>query len=140
MMFLVAVILLVALMLYLRIHLREPLKMLIAATRNPEMKSEIASLAERRDEIGGLAYALMTQREETHHLIQKIEEIHQITTDTQVRVLQTQINSHFVYNTLNNIHWLAKAGRIDDVDVYKRQAFGMCGRSPCAPACARAFA
>ena len=36
-------------------------------------------------------------------------------TDTQVRVLQTQINSHFVYNTLNNIQWLAKAGRIDDV-------------------------
>ena len=115
MMFLVAVILLVALMLYLRIHLREPLKTLIAATRNPEMKSEIASLAERRDEIGGLAYALMTQREETHHLIEKIEEINQMKTDTQVRVLQTQINSHFVYNTLNNIQWLAKAGRIDDV-------------------------
>lgn len=114
-MILIAVGLLVALALYLRAHLHKPLKVLTAATRNPEMKTEIASLAERRDEIGALAYALVTQRQETHRLIQKIEEINQMKTDTQVRVLQTQINSHFVYNTLNNIQWLARAGRIDDV-------------------------
>lgn len=114
-MLLISIAFLILLTLYLRRRLYKPLKILIAATRNPEMKTEIVCLSDRRDEIGKLAYALIAQRQETSRLIRKIEEINQLKTDTQVRALQTQINSHFVYNTLNNIQWLARAGRIDDV-------------------------
>ena len=34
---------------------------------------------------------------------------------TELKLLQAQINPHFLYNTLDTIIWLAEAGKKDDV-------------------------
>ena len=35
--------------------------------------------------------------------------------DMQLNVLQSQINPHFLFNTLQSIHWMSEAGRNEDV-------------------------
>lgn len=62
---------------------------------------------ESDDEIGHLAatYNIMLAR--IRKLIQDIYDTEQKKRETEIQVLQTQINPHFLYNTLNSIHWMA---------------------------------
>ncbi len=62
----------------------------------------------RSDEIGDLQrdFAIMIQKINT--LIQEDYTKQIVIKDTQFRALQTQINPHFLYNTMESINWLAK--------------------------------
>ncbi|NDO31434.1 hypothetical protein ADH76_23850 [Enterocloster clostridioformis] len=34
--------------------------------------------------------------------------------DTKYKMPQAQLNPHFLYNTLNSIHWMVRAGRNEE--------------------------
>jgi len=61
-----------------------------------------------RDEIGQLAsgYNIMVKR--IHELIQNVFESEIRQKQSELKVLQSQINPHFLYNTLNTIAWSAE--------------------------------
>ncbi len=70
---------------------------------------------ESKDEIGQLAltYNLMLTR--IKQLIEEIYITEQKKRETELLVLQTQINPHFLYNTLNSIHWMAVVHGLNNI-------------------------
>ncbi|NMA66020.1 MAG: histidine kinase [Clostridiaceae bacterium] len=67
--------------------------------------------SEREDEIGLVANSFNYMMDKMHNLFDNL-------LDEQYKVLQSQINPHFLYNTLNSIRWMAiihGANNIKDV-------------------------
>lgn len=67
------------------------------------------SYAERTDEIGILHRQFDSMATEIKELIQVNYVKELLMKDAQIKALETQINPHFLYNTLESINWRAKA-------------------------------
>lgn len=72
---------------------------------------------ERTDEVGSLQKNFLNMIDKINILIKENYEKQLIIKDTEYKALQSQINPHFLYNTLNSINWLAKDGKIEEVSV-----------------------
>ncbi len=70
---------------------------------------------QRKDEIGILQKAFNQMTERLDNLINQVYRIDYEKQEAQLRALTEQINPHFLYNTLDSIHW--KAIRNKDLDV-----------------------
>lgn len=61
------------------------------------------------DEIGRLTRCFYDMCTRIDRLVRQNESNHKLMRDVELRALQSQINPHFLYNTLDNIIWIAKA-------------------------------
>ncbi len=66
------------------------------------------------NEAGRLAREFDTMLTQIDCLIHENYEKQLLIKDTKYRMLQSQINPHFLYNTLNSLNWMVKAGSCDD--------------------------
>lgn len=66
------------------------------------------------DETGMLAQEFHIMLEKIDVLIKENYEKQILLKDTKYKMLQSQINPHFLYNTLNALNWMIKAGRNDE--------------------------
>lgn len=66
------------------------------------------------DEVGVLICEFKYMLEEINTLIYTNYEKQILLTETKYKMLQAQINPHFLYNTLNTIHWMVKAGNQEE--------------------------
>ncbi len=62
-----------------------------------------------------VAHAFNTMAEEIQLLMSRVVEEQREKRKTELRILQNQINPHFLYNTLDSIVWLAEHSRTEDV-------------------------
>ncbi|WP_028612415.1 cache domain-containing sensor histidine kinase [Paenibacillus harenae] len=69
----------------------------------------------RQDELGYLTDAFNQTVEQQRHLIRDIYEQQLRLTKTELKFLQSQINPHFLYNTLDSIYWAAKNYDADEI-------------------------
>lgn len=76
--------------------------------------AEMISYEERKDEIGELSQEFQVMLQQIDMLIHENYEKQLVLKDTKYRMLQAQINPHFLYNTLNALTWMLKAGRNED--------------------------
>lgn len=81
------------------------------AAGNLKARAEVNS----RDEIKTLANSFNDMAEKMQGLIGKIKEDEQRMRWLDLRLLQEQINPHFLYNTLDNIIWLAESKETQQV-------------------------
>lgn len=92
-----------------------PARTLVVTMKSPSMNNATDRYVHWRNEIGQMCAAY---QERYADYLQSLQEINQLNNDrreSEVDVLQNQINAHFIYNTLNNIQWLATANRMEDV-------------------------
>lgn len=68
----------------------------------------------RRDEVGQLTQNFQKMLDKTHTLIHENYENQLLLKDTEYKMLQAQMNPHFLYNTLNTIHWMTQSGEIKE--------------------------
>ncbi|KMW22490.1 sensor histidine kinase [Enterocloster citroniae] len=68
----------------------------------------------RGDEIGLLTQEFKVSLDKIDHLIYENYEKQLLLKDTKYKMLQAQINPHFLYNTLNSIHWMVRARRNEE--------------------------
>lgn len=64
-----------------------------------------------QDEVGILSQEFKVMIEKIDVLIHENYEKQLLLKDTEYKMLQAQINPHFLYNTLNALNWMVKAGR-----------------------------
>lgn len=67
------------------------------------------------DEVGRLGRGFNTMIEEIRHLIEEVHEVYQSKREAELQVLQEQIKPHFLYNTLDTIHWMAEEHGAQDI-------------------------
>lgn len=92
-----------------------PTRCLMHTMRNPSLPSLIDDYAIWKNEIGQLCTTYLTRASDYKESLLQIKKLSNERRESEIEVLQNQINSHFIYNTLNNIQWLASANRMDDV-------------------------
>lgn len=69
---------------------------------------------DRHDEIGYLQKSYNSMAANIKELLVKIKEENKLRRITELKVLEYQINPHFLYNTLDSINWMSqKAGQTD---------------------------
>lgn len=101
---------------FFSLRIFRPLEVLqdaVSRIQNGESHTRIPVLTD--DEIGGLSrnFNQMLDRLESSHKRQ-LEEQKKLE-DARYRALQTSINPHFLYNTLNTIRWLATIQKADNI-------------------------
>jgi two-component system sensor histidine kinase YesM len=69
----------------------------------------------RGDEIGELGHGFNEMIERIQSLIDQVYVEQRSKREAELRILQEQIKPHFLYNTLDNIQWLAQENRVADV-------------------------
>lgn len=70
---------------------------------------EILSKEKRTDEVGLLSQEFLVMLERIDNLINENYKKQILIKDTKYKMLQAQINPHFLYNTLNALNWMIKA-------------------------------
>jgi two-component system sensor histidine kinase YesM len=93
-------------------RLTKPIKILqermnIAAGGNLNVRFQSIN----RDEIAVLGDSFNSMIERIRNLIQQQQQEHENLKKAEFRALQSQINPHFLYNTLDSILWMAQASR-----------------------------
>lgn len=96
---------------------------LIMPIRNLKQKMKLASLGnldvkvmnESTDEIADLSNSFNSMISKIKSLLHKSVEEQKQLTKAEFRALQSQINPHFLYNTLDNIIWMAEAKKSTEV-------------------------
>lgn len=69
----------------------------------------------RNDEMGALAASFNHMANKLKILVQEQEKAQEKLRRAELKALQAQINPHFLYNTLDSINWMARAGEIRQV-------------------------
>ena len=88
--------------------------MKIVETGDFQSAREMLIVSDRKDEIGTLSREFQTMLEKVDTLILENYEKQLLIRDTKYKMLRAQINPHFLYNTLNVIHWMIRAKRNEE--------------------------
>ena len=113
----VFLILFIVLAYFLARYLTEPITALSHIMAHPREKNRAVEspYMNRTDEIGTLYNQYQTMLEENNRYIKSENKM--ILMDTQMKALESQINAHFLYNTLEAINSLAEIEEAEDISV-----------------------
>lgn len=76
---------------------------------------QVRAPADRLDEIGRLQRSFNAMADDIRSLMGRIDEEHRRLQISELRVLEYQINPHFLYNTLDSINWMALGAGQKDI-------------------------
>lgn len=86
----------------------------IVETGDFEKARLIPMAQDRKDEVGLLEREFRVMLEKIDDLLDENYQKQLLLQDTRYRMLQAQINPHFLYNTLSTLQWMARAGKNEE--------------------------
>lgn len=97
-------------------HLSRPIQVLNGAMDQlKEGKLETRVHARWTDEFGELAGSFNTMAEKLGDYMERQVQQQKQLNETQIAMMQAQLNPHFLYNTLDTMKWVAKANHIPEL-------------------------
>lgn len=90
-------------------HLTESMQ--IVETGDFDRAREFLGTSMQKDEIGLMTREFRVTLDKIDNLIHENYEKQLLVKDTKYKMLQAQINPHFLYNTLNSINWMIRANK-----------------------------
>lgn len=66
------------------------------------------------EEVGRIGNAFLHMLDKNHFLQRKLIELSLMEKNAEIKALQSQINPHFLYNTLSSIYWLCKTKKSEE--------------------------
>jgi two-component system sensor histidine kinase YesM len=97
-------------------HIHNPVQTLLQSMRKArEGEFEIQIQQRRNDEFGILFdnFNIMVSRIKS--LIDELYVQRLLKKEIQLKMLASQINAHFIYNTLDSIHWISRIHKVDEI-------------------------
>jgi two-component system sensor histidine kinase YesM len=91
--------------------LTRPIETLISRIRKISEENDFSpdpAIEKQQDEIGLIGRAVNEMSGSISNFLGKMEESYRKQKKVEIALLQTQINPHFLYNTLGAVHWMAK--------------------------------
>jgi two-component system, sensor histidine kinase YesM len=106
----------IILLVLLSTYIFNPIKKLTKLMKKVEqedfsVKAEIYS----KDELGELTNVFNKMIEKIRYLIEEVYKQQIVKKEAEFKLLQAQINPHFLYNTLDSINWIAKVNGVEDI-------------------------
>lgn len=68
-----------------------------------------------RDEIGQIGHTVNEMTMSISHLLDETQDMYEKRQRIEISLLQSQVNPHFLYNTLDSIHWMARLQKSDSI-------------------------
>ena len=93
-------------------HLTESMQ--IVETGDFDRAREFLGTSSQKDEIGLMTQEFKVTLDKIDNLIHENYEKQLLLKDTKYKMLQAQINPHFLYNTLNSINWMIRARKNEE--------------------------
>jgi two-component system sensor histidine kinase YesM len=102
--------------LFLSENLGKPIRYLTeSVNRIADGDFEREVVLKNNDEIGVLGRSITRMSRQIQRLLEERLQIEQNIRETEIRLLQSQINPHFLHNTLNSIKWMATLQGADGI-------------------------
>ena len=101
---------------FMSAYLTVPIDKLIKAMKKVESgQLEIQIDSEREDELGQLSESFDKMTRELKEYMELRVRQQQELNDSNIAMMQAQLNPHFLYNTLDTMKWVAKANNIPEI-------------------------
>lgn len=94
----------------------KPINTLVIAMKKLDTEGKYEKIENNRnDEIGYLMKTFNTMAYNIDYLVNINYKERLLRKETQMKALQSQINPHFIFNTLENINWLAQLNGVEEI-------------------------
>lgn len=102
---------------YMSFDMIKPINQLVKAMKEMNIDNITKSYIEieRRDELGFLHKTFNTMAKEIDHLVTWIYREQITRKEAEIKALQSQINPHFLFNTLESINWMAQLNNVPEI-------------------------
>ena len=102
--------------LFVSFYLIRPMKQISTKMREAEHGNlDIRISSKRRDELGYIGHRLNVLLENIDSLIHTNYETKLLKEGYELKFIQTQLKEHFIYNTLDTIHWIADKNKVPQI-------------------------
>ena len=96
--------------------LYQPIKSLKKAMQQAgEGNLDVVLTEQRSDEFASLYNGFNSMTASINKLVKELYELKLMKKDAELKVLQSQINPHFLYNTLDSMYWMSRLGKNEEL-------------------------
>jgi len=104
-------------------QMNRPVSILLRSMRKAsEGDFDVQIAAKRQDEFGVLFTSFNVMVARIKQLIDELYVQKLFRTEMQLKMMGSQINAHFLYNTLDSIHWISRVYKVDEIS---KMIFGL---------------
>lgn len=112
----VSVLLLSVLSIYIAVDFTNPINRLVKGMQKMQKGGDNVYIeVDRKDELGYLNKAFNKMSKEINHLVTWIYREQITRKEAEIKALQSQINPHFLFNTLESINWMAQLNHVPEI-------------------------
>lgn len=102
--------------LFISFDLISPINKLVKGMKKIQKGQWVVNMNEDRgDELGFLSKTFNEMTKEIDHLVNRIYREQLTRKDAEIKALQSQINPHFLFNTLESINWMAQLNNVPEI-------------------------
>lgn len=113
---LLSVMILSVLSVYIAVDFVNPIKKLVKGMEKLQKGEDNVQIKiDREDELGFLNKAFNAMAKEIHNLVNWVYREQITRKEAEIKALQSQINPHFLFNTLESINWMAQLNQVPEI-------------------------